>query len=209
MAPPQFPMYSPRSPEDDGEPDFAPVLGAGRGDDPGYLASLRTATVLGRMRATLLVLLVAPILIAAIAPLIVQDGRGRLGDAPWWIYLPLVAAALLAALAAPRGPRPLPPGLEPRQAAWTALLAFRQALLLRFALTEGVILLGLPLAMVGRSELVFAAGFVLGYPLLVWLAVPTARTVEAMRARLEAGGATSHLWAALLAPAPGPDRTDG
>ncbi|MGK5555112.1 hypothetical protein ACSNOI_26205 [Actinomadura kijaniata] len=70
-----------------------------------------------------------------------------------------------------------------------------------FAPAEGVILLGLPLAMVSRSEAVFAAGFLLGYPLPLWLALPTARTVETIR-RLEAGGAGSRLWAALLSPGP-------
>lgn len=82
-------------------------------------------------------------------------------------------------------------------------MAFRQAVLVRFALAEGVILLGLPLAMVGHSELVFAAAFVLGYPLLVWLVLPTRGGVERMRRRLEERGAESHLWAVLLAaPAP-------
>ncbi|NVI86090.1 PLP-dependent aminotransferase family protein [Actinomadura sp. BRA 177] len=96
MAPPPFSMYSPKSPDGDG-PDVAPVFGAGPGDDPGYLASLRTATELGRLRAMMLVLLAAPVLILVIMPLIVQDGRE---DAPPWLYAPLAAAALLALLRA-------------------------------------------------------------------------------------------------------------
>lgn len=196
MAPPPFSMYSPKTPEDDGRPDVAPVFGAGPGDDPGYLASLRGGTELGRMRLMMLALLAAPVLILAIMPLIVEDGRG---DAPPWIYLPLAAAALAALLAGPRAPRPMVPGADPGAAARTALMMFRQAVLLRFALAEGVILLGLPLAMVAHSELVFAAGFVLGYPLLVWLALPTRSGVERMRRRLESRDAESHLWAVLLA----------
>ncbi|NKZ08399.1 hypothetical protein [Actinomadura latina] len=201
MAPPPFSMYSPKSPDGDG-PDVAPVFGAGPGDDPGYLASLRTATELGRLRAMMLVLLAAPVLILAIMPLIVQDGRA---DAPPWIYAPLAAAALVALLAGPRAPRPMQPGAEqaaPAAAARAALLMFRQAVLLRFALAEGVILLGLPLAMVGHSELVFVAGFAVGYPLLLWLALPTRGGVERMRRRLESQGAESHLWAVLLAAPP-------
>ncbi|MBB6395177.1 hypothetical protein BKA00_002091 [Actinomadura coerulea] len=196
MAPPPFSMYSPKTPEGDGGPHVAPVFGAGPGDDPGYLASLRGGTELGRTRLMMLALLAAPVLILAIMPLIVEDGRG---DGPAWVYLPLAAAALPALLAGPRVPRPMVPGAEPAAAARTALMMFRQAVLLRFALAEGVILLGLPLAMVAHSELVFVAGFVLGYPLLVWLALPTRSGVERIRRRLESGDAESHLWAVLLA----------
>ncbi|NDU76582.1 hypothetical protein GWI34_28745 [Actinomadura sp. DSM 109109] len=196
MAPPPFSMYSPKTPEGDGGPDVAPVFGAGPADDPGYLASLRGGTELGRMRLVMLALLAAPVLILAIMPLIVQNGRG---DAPPWVCLPLAAAALTALLAGPRAPRPMAPGGDPGTAARTALMMFRQAILLRFALAEGVILLGLPLAMVAHSELVFVAGFAAGYPLLVWLALPTRSGVERMRRRLEARGAESHLWAVLLA----------
>ena len=194
MAPPPFSMYSPKTPDGDG-PRVAPLFGAGPGDDPGYLASLRRGTELGRMRAMMVFLLAAPLLILAITPLIVQGGE----DAPLWIYLPLVPAALVALAVGPRTPRAMAPGADPGTAARTALMMYRQAVLLRFALAEGVILLGLPLAMVGRSELVFVAGFVVGYPLLVWLALPTRGGVERLRRRLESQGAESHLWAVLLA----------
>jgi hypothetical protein len=189
-------MYSPKSPDGEGGPDMAPVFGAGPADDPGYLASLRSETVLGRMRLVMLALLAAPVLILAIMPLIVEDGRA---DASPWLYPPLVAAALVALAAGPRAPRPIPPDDGAQTAPLTVLMMVRQAVLLRFALAEGVILLGLPLAMVGHSEAVFVAGFVLGYPLLVWLALPTRGGVERMRCRLESRGAESHLWPVLLA----------
>lgn len=212
MAQPPFPMH-PRSARDHGAMDVAPVFGAGPGDDPGYLRSLRTGTVLGRMRATMLVLLAAPVAILAISPFIVRDGDGRFGGAPPWIYAPLAVVALAAVLVGPRAPRALPhpagPPAPPRVlVARASLLQFRSAVLLRFALTEAVILVGLPLAMVGHSELVFAAGFAVGYPLLVRLALPTRGGVERIRRRLEAGGAESLLWPALLAPAP-PRRSAG
>lgn len=197
-------MYSPKTPEGDGGPDVAPVFGAGPGDDPGYLASLRGGTELGRLRAMMLVLLAAPVLILAITPLIVADGRGPDWTAPPWVNAALPAAALIALLAGRRAPRPMAPGAEPRQAARTALMMYRQAVLLRFALAEGVILLGLPLAMAGHSELVFVAGFVLGYPLLIRLALPTRGGVERLRRRLESRDAESHLWAVLLAAPAGP-----
>ncbi|HLV74365.1 hypothetical protein FHX41_3085 [Actinomadura hallensis] len=196
MAPPPFSMYSPKTPDGDGGPDVAPVFGAGPGDDPGYFASLRGRTELGRLRLMMLVLVAAPVLILAISPMIVQGG----GDAPPWTYLPLAGMALTALAVGPLAPRPMEPGGDPREVAKVALLMFRQAVLLRFALAEAVILAGLPLAMVGESELVFVAGFVFGYPLLIWLALPTRGGVERMRRRLEARGAESHLWAVLLAP---------
>lgn len=210
MAPPQFPLHSPGSGSGSakgrGGPPLEPVPGAARADDPGYLASLRTGTQLGQLRMVMVALLVAPALILAIVPVIVREGHSRLGDLSAWIYLPPLLAALATVLIGPRAPRPMPPG-EPAQAAGTALVLFRQAILLRFALSEGVILLGLPLSVIARSEMPFVAAFVLGYPLLVWLALPTTGTVERIRARLEAGGADSQLWAALLARAPRPGRS--
>jgi hypothetical protein len=202
MAPPPFSMYSPKTPEGDGGPSAEPLFGAGPGDDPGYLASLRGVTVLGRMRAMMLVLVGAPVLILALTPLIVGNRGGAAGDAPPWIYAPLLLAAAVAVLAGPRAPLPMAPGAEPAAAARLALVQFRQAVLLRFALAEGVILLGLPLAMTAHAEAVFVAGFVLGYPLLLWLALPTRGGVERLRRRLESKGAESHLWAVLLAPPP-------
>ncbi|GGV35331.1 hypothetical protein GCM10010182_69200 [Actinomadura cremea] len=209
MAPPPFSMYSPKGPGDDGAAGvtagLTPVYGAGPDDAPGYLASLRGGTELGRLRAVMLVLLAAPVLILAIMPLIVEDGGGPAGDAGPWPYLVPAVLALPALLAGPRTPPPMPPGGTRGDAAGRALLLFRQAVLLRFALALGVILVGLPLAMVGHSELIFVAGFAIGYPLLVRLALPTRGGVERIRRRLERHGAESHLWAVLLAPRPGPD----
>ncbi|MFB4302796.1 hypothetical protein [Actinomadura sp. NTSP31] len=202
MAPASFSMHSPEAPQGAGGPPAGPVFGAGPGDDPGYLASLRDATVLGRMRLTMLVLVGAPVLILALTPLIVDNRGGAAGDAPPWIYAPLLLAAAVAALAGPRAPLPMAPGAPPAVAARLALVQFRQGVLLRFALAEGVILLGLPLAMIGHAEVVFAAGFATGYPLLLWLALPTTGGVERLRRRLESRGAESHLWAVLLAAPP-------
>ncbi|MBO2465658.1 hypothetical protein [Actinomadura violacea] len=191
--------YSMQQPEGAGAPPAGPVFGAGPGDDPGYLASLRDMTVLGRMRLMMLVLVGAPLLILTLTPLIVDNRGGAAGDAPPWIYAPLLLAAAVAALAGPRAPLPMAPGAEPAEAARLALTQFRAAVMLRFALAEGVILLGLPLAMIGHAVVVFVAGFVVGYPLLLWLALPTRGGVERMRGRLESRGTESHLWAALLA----------
>ncbi|MFC5749663.1 hypothetical protein [Actinomadura rugatobispora] len=196
-------MASPRFPQQPPEDDVpgGPLFGAGRDRAPGYLASLRSGTVLGQLRTLALVLVVAPLLILAISPLIVRGGDGGDGVLPLLLCVPLVAGALVTVAVGPRTPRPLPPGQDRERAAALALVQFRQAVLVRYALAEGVILLGLPLAIAAETVLVFLAGFVLGYPLLLWLALPTAGMVERIRRRLEARGAQSHLWAALLAPA--------
>lgn len=175
-----------------------PQVGVGPGGDPGFVRSLRGGTLLGQLRTAMLVLTAAPLLILAIVPFIVREGRGRLGQDPTWVYVPLVAAALVALAVGLRVPRPLSVGRTPRQAARASVLSFRQALFLRFALCDAVIIMGLPLSIVSRSELPFLLGFVLGYPLLLLWTLPTTGLVERVRRRLEADGAESYLWAALL-----------
>lgn len=219
MAPPQFPMYSPGSSKGPGESSLEPLFGSGPSADPGYLASLGSGTYLGQLRLVMLALAAAPVLILAIMPLIIQEG-GRLGDLPpmfdipAWAYLPSPVLALVAALLGGRTPGPLPPGAPtPTLAADTALVMFRQALLLRFAMAEAVILAGVPVSLLVRSEVPFVVGFVCGYPLLIRLALPTRSLVERIRERLESGRLHSHLWPALLAtpprPASGGPRGDG
>lgn len=202
MASPESPLPAgPIERNSDGTPvgtEPLPHIGAGGESDPGYLRSLRGGSLLGQLRTAMLVLTAAPVLILAIVPFIVREGRGKLGEVSGWVYLPIVLAALLAVVVGPRVPRPMTVGRPPRQAAGTAVLCFRQAIFLRFALCDAVIILGLPLSIVSRSELPFLLGFVLGYPLLVMWALPTTGLVERIRHRLEADGAESHLWAALL-----------
>jgi hypothetical protein len=213
MAPPQFPRYSP-GPSRPDESFAEPLFGSGPEADQGYLGSLRPGpqTMLRQLRATMLTLVIAPLVIAAIVPFVVRDGKSRFGDLPEWVFLPLVLAFGVALVVGLRVPRALPraPDREqdPRRTAELAALVFRQALFLRFALSDAVILLGLPLAVISHSEMPFAVGFVLGYPLLIALALPTKGTVERMRRRLEAAGTESHLWAVLLAPANAPRPLD-
>ncbi|MCW2889977.1 MAG: hypothetical protein QOE54_7144 [Streptosporangiaceae bacterium] len=209
MASAQSPQHPPGSAGRD-RPFVEPLLGVGPEADQGYLASLRSGprTMLRQLRATMLTLVIAPLAISAIVPFVVRDGKSRFGDLPGWVFLPLVLAFLVALVVGLRAPRALPlaPDREadPRRTAELAAVVFRQALFLRFALSDAVILLGLALAVIGHSEMPFAVGFVLGYPLLIALALPTKGTVERMRRRMEAAGTESHLWAVLLAPLPAP-----
>ena len=194
-----------------GDDDVSPGLpfGATRERDPGFFASLGSGTVLGQLRMMALALVVAPVLILAISPMIVrspEDGDGEPGTLPLLLCVPLLLGALVAVVVGPRTPKPLPPGLEDGRAAELAREQFQHAVLMRYALAEGTILLGLPLAIVAESEAVFVFGFVLGWPALVWLALPTQGMVERVRRRLESRGARSHLWAALLAQGPPPRR---
>lgn len=196
-------MHPPKPTDGDGQ-GGEPVLGAASANDPGYRASLTSGTVLGQMRSMVLVLVVAPVLILAISPLIVRDSGDRFAAGPLWAYLLLPVVAVATTLIAIRVPGPLRPGpgTPAPEVARAALMQFRQSLLLRFALSEAVILVGLLLALIEQDEPLFVLGFVLGYPALIRLTLPTRGNVERIRRRLEAKGAESHLWAALLAPGP-------
>ncbi|RFU38669.1 hypothetical protein DZF91_26460 [Actinomadura logoneensis] len=175
---------------------------AGASDDPGYLASMRPpATVLGQLRLLVSVLLTAPVLILAISPLIVRSGPdGPGGVVAGLLLLPVLVAAVAAVVLGPRAPRPLEPGRDAEEAARLAGGRFRQAIMFRYALTEGTILVGLPLAMIGNTVWIFVFAFAVGYPLLVWLTLPTRNRIEAVRRRLESAGEPSHLWSELLRP---------
>lgn len=174
---------------------------AGAADDPGYLASMRPpVTALGQFRVMVSALLTAPVLILAISPLIVRDGSGGLGGRTALLLLPIVAGAAVAAVLGPRAPRPLPPGEDAAETAGQAVLQFRQAIMFRYALSEGTILIGLPLAMIGHTVWIFVFAFLAGYPILVWLTLPTRARIEAVRRRLESGGRPSFLWSELLGP---------
>jgi hypothetical protein len=175
-----------------------PPPGAGPEGDPGYLASLRTGTLLAQLRKAFLGLLAVPVGVLALSPYIMRvethtvDARPLLSCA----VVPLAAAGVL--LLVRRLPSALPRGGGgPRL---SASESFRAGLFLRFALTEGVVLLGLPLSMASDSFLPMALSFCLGYPLVVALALPTRGTIERMRARMEADGVSSDLWGSLLAP---------
>lgn len=196
------PSAHPQDPDPGNDP-YGPLLGADRDRDPGYLASVRDGSVIGLQRRMALVLVVAPVLMLAITPLIVR-GEESFDGAVEIFSLVLAGLAAVVAVVAPRTPGPMRPGLPPAKAAREALMQFRQALMVRYALAEGLILCGLALGVAGGSELIAVAGFALGYPILLWLVLPTGGRVEAVRRRLESGGARSHLWAALLAASPPP-----
>ncbi|GAB2838779.1 hypothetical protein GCM10022221_42840 [Actinocorallia aurea] len=182
--------------------------------DPGFAASLRTPTVLGNLRRAFLLLSAMPVVVLALSPFIVRMETHTLDTPPLWsaAAVPLVALAVL--WLTPRLPLPLPQSstdvivagagagkAEPaeQRAARRVSEAFRGALFLRFALTESVVLCGLPLSMASDSFLPMVLAFVLGYPLVLAFALPTHRTIERIGRRLgpEADG---RLWPALLAP---------
>jgi hypothetical protein len=176
------------------------MLGAGPEGDPGYLGSLGTGTMLAQLRMTFLALAAVPLVVVALSPAIIKIETGHLALSPLSAVLAVVVLAVLAVCLAPRVPGSLRSGLDPTQAAAASSVSFRSAVLLRFALAEAVILGGLPLSMASDSLTPMLLAFALGYPLLIVLALPTRATIERMRRRMEAGGAESELWAALLAP---------
>ncbi|MCD0450147.1 hypothetical protein LO762_13225 [Actinocorallia sp. API 0066] len=168
-------------------------------DDPGYLASLRTPSMLGRLRRSFLLLSAVPVVVLALSPFIIRIETHTLDTPPLWSAAAVPVLALVALWLAARLPLPLPPTHDPRRAAQRVSEAFRGALFLRFALTEGVVLAGLPLAMAADSFAPMALAFVCGYPLVVTLALPTRGTIERIRTRL-GPDAAAYLWPALLAP---------
>lgn len=171
---------------------------AGPQGDPGYLASLRTPSTLGTLRRSLLMLSLVPVVVLALSPFIVRIETHTLDTPPLWSAAAVPALALAVLWLVARLPLPLQPGYPDRtaQRVWEA---FRGALFLRFALTEGVVLAGLPLAMAADSFVPMALAFVLGYPLVLAFAVPTRGTIERIGRRL-GPDADGHLWTALLAP---------
>jgi hypothetical protein len=129
----------------------------------------------------------------ALSPAIIKIETGHLTLSPLSATLSVAVLAVLAFCLAPRVPGRLSPGLGPAQAAAASSVSFRSAVLLRFALAEGVILGGLPLWMASDSLTPMLVAFALGYPLLIALALPTRATIERMRRRMESGGAQSEL----------------
>jgi len=177
-----------------------PPPGAGPEGDPGYLASLRTGTLLAQLRRAFLGLLAVPVGVLALSPYIMRIETHTVDTPPLWACAVVPVAAVCALLLARRMPTALPNRAEPGGSRPDASESFRGSLFLRFALTEGVVLLGLPLSMAADSFLPMALAFGLGYPLVLTMAVPTRSTIERIRARLEADGASSDLWTALLSP---------
>jgi hypothetical protein len=170
--------------------------------DPGYLASLGSGSMLGQLRVTFLALLLMPVLIAGVSPLIVRIETQHLDTSPWWAEAAIAVLAVAVLLVARRLPPALSPDLPPDRVPTAASNSFRATMFLRFALTEAVVLAGLPLSMASDSLAPMAVAFVLGFPLMLLLATPTRGTVEAIRVRLERNGLETGLWATLLAPFP-------
>ncbi|MDX6744311.1 hypothetical protein [Actinocorallia sp. A-T 12471] len=182
---------------------------AGPQGDPGYLASLRTPSTLGHLRRSFLMLSAMPVVVLALSPFIVRIETHILDTPPLWSAAVVPVLALAVLWLAPRLPLPLPQSdaliadvraaEDGARAERRVSEAFRGALFLRFALTEGVVLAGLPLAMASDSFAPMALAFAFGYPLVLAFALPTRGTIERIRVRLgpEADG---RLWAALLSP---------
>ncbi|HSF26458.1 MAG TPA: hypothetical protein VLC50_02970 [Actinomycetes bacterium] len=167
-------------------------------DDPGYLRSITSKTVLGQFRLIMVAILLVPIAVIGLVPLVAGVGASPV----LYVVLPpllaisgFVMARMLVLRSAPPLPVRLPHG-EDHGA--TAVAALRQATYLPLALTEAPLLIGFMLSVVAGSTLPYLAGFVVGWPLMVVASLPTHTRIERIRASLESQGATSHLWDVLL-----------
>lgn len=120
-----------------------------------------------------------------------------------WIPATVLAAAagaFVVAETAGFAVAPIPPGTTREDATRLAVAAWRAKLLTRFAVTESVILIGLVLSFVESTRWPFLLGLVVGWPLLAFEILPSARTTGKLRARLERDGASSFLDEALNSP---------
>jgi hypothetical protein len=169
-------------------------------DDPGYVGSIVSKTVVGQFRLVMVAILLLPVAVIGLVPLVTG-----IGGAPVLLVAvpPLVALASLpvARMAARNAVAPLPPRL-PRgeDPGATSVVALRQSTFIPLALTEAPLLVGFVLSMAAGSVLPYLAGFVIGWPLMIVLSLPTHGRIERVRARLESGGTESRLWDVLLSP---------
>ncbi|GAB3683287.1 hypothetical protein GCM10027589_52900 [Actinocorallia lasiicapitis] len=168
--------------------------------DPGFLASLGSRTMLGQLRVTFLALLFMPVLVAGVSPFIVRIETTSLSAPPAWAEAAVVLLAVAVLVVALRIPPALSPKLPAHKVAAAASSSFRATVFLRFAMTEAVVLAGLPLSMVSDSLMPMAVAFGLGFPMMLVLAIPTRRSIDGIRARLEREGVVTELWATLLGP---------
>ncbi|GAA3203823.1 hypothetical protein [Actinocorallia longicatena] len=180
-----------------------PASGDPSASDPGFFSSLGSGSMLGQLRLTFLALMPMPVLVAAMSPFIVRIETHHLDAPPVWAEAAVIALALAVLLVVRRLPPPLSPDLAPDRVAAAASSSFRATLFLRFAMTEAVVLAGLPLSMVSDSLVPMTVAFGLGFPLMLALSLPTRGTIERIRERLEHNGLTTDLWATLLGPFPG------
>lgn len=183
---------------------MTPSADLGPSQDPGYLGSLTTQQPpLTLVRHVALALVTSPALLWLVVPVLDLEASGT---PPWGLLLVtlMVAGALVAAWLVPQMVEPLEPGTGVDAAEGVAVATFRRQVLLQIAAAEAPVVAGFLLAWVADSLLLWCAAFLLGWP-LVLICLPTTTTVERMRERLEAKGADSHIWAALLR-APGAPR---
>lgn len=87
----------------------------------------------------------------------------------------------------------LPTELAPEEAARISAGRFRQLLIIRFAIAETPILLGLVFSFAADNLWLYIFGLVLGWPMLAFLTWPSSRNLEKVRRQLESGGARSYL----------------
>lgn len=116
-----------------------------------------------------------------------------------WVALPLILGVANLVLIPSVGStvRPVPVGASPAVARRIAVGALRTVLLLRLALAAAPGVFGLVAASITASLVPYAIGIAFAIPLTLLYVYPSARVVDGVRTRLEAGGAPSHLREAL------------
>jgi hypothetical protein len=154
------------------------------------------ATPLAMMRTQALVFLSAPVLMGVAVFFAVPSWT----EPPLWVPAAVVLLAVVAfGIAETLGFRvqPIRPGTPRDDAARAALAAWQARGMVRFALCEATIVIGLVLSFVVASRWPYLVGFVVGMPLLAYEVLPSQRTIAKLKERLEADGGLSYLGEAL------------
>jgi len=152
------------------------------------------------LRVTITALVAAPVLIGVV--LAFAGGSDTESDSwltaapdPIFAGILLVAGVALFALSPAMGykAQPLAPGTDADVARKQAQGRFQTGTFLRFAMAEAPVLIGIALAFVDSSYLLYLIGAVIGLTLMYLHVVPTRRVVERSAEVLEAHGVDSGL----------------
>lgn len=138
----------------------------------------------------------APIVLAVPVWLTIAD----MSEPPIWVavlVLALVVGGFLLAETLGYATAPLPSDTDRDEAKRRSVAIWRSKLMVRFAVTEAPILIGLTLSFVAGSRWPFLVGLVAGWPILAYEVYPHRRSIEKLQSRLDRDGASSFLAEAL------------
>jgi hypothetical protein len=144
------------------------------------------------------------VVVAAVAAALGKDGTG---NTPVWEVAVVIAVAIGAVVLISVFDKPfdpIAPGAAEEESRSRSVSALRITTLIRFAFSEGVVLVAVALAFVGGDGGSYLAVLGLGIAeaLMLWKVWPGERVIGEIQAVLESAGGQSFLREALAAPPP-------